>query len=264
MSVPRQGSQHPAADLAEYWERASCGTRHTTHKKHSREYYEEIEWYRYQHEPFIHSFAQFTRWHGKDVLEVGVGAGTDFTLFLRAGARASGVDLSVEGIENTRARLRLEGLQAEDLRVCNAEKLPYENESFDLVYSWGVVHHAENSQQILSEMFRVTRPGGEIKVMVYNIRSLHAWYLCFRHALWRGRGRRWALANYQESPGTRGYSTREITAMLTSHAHTKLRFHFWDQRIRCAARWRRTRSVMRRLAPPTMRWFMAFELRKQC
>ena len=105
----------------DYWNRASCGTEYTKHKKFSADYFNEIEHLRYTIEPEIFSFAQFTRYRNQKILEVGVGAGTDFVQWVRAGAKACGVDLTQEAIDNTSNRLALEGLRAEHLSVADAD-----------------------------------------------------------------------------------------------------------------------------------------------
>jgi ubiquinone/menaquinone biosynthesis C-methylase UbiE len=248
-----------------YWERASCGTNRTAEPKHSRAYFEQIEAHRYGCEPYIHSFAQFTRWRDKDVLEVGVGAGSDFLQFARAGARAHGVDLTEESVANVAARLRLYGVQAADLRVCNAERLPYADASFDLAYSWGVIHHAENMPAVFREIYRVTRPGGHVRIMVYNLNSVHAWYRYVRHSLLKGRpwrGRRWAIHHFQESIATKAYTRREIKRLLADFPHQDLSFQFWDQHVTPTARLASIRRIVQGLTPPAMRWYLAFQFRK--
>src|SRR5213593_3907579 len=92
--------------VREFWNRARCDTHGAACGKLSRAYVEGIENYRYFDQPFIHSFAQFSRYHGKKVLEVGFGAGTDFIQWLRVGARASGIDLTQEAYENLSNRIR--------------------------------------------------------------------------------------------------------------------------------------------------------------
>ncbi len=253
------------ARVRDYWNKASCGTERTTEPKYSLEYFEEIEDFRYKHEPYIHSFTQFTRWHGKRILEIGIGAGTDFLQFCRAGAKAYGVDLTEEAIKNVEHGLNLYGLQAEDVKVCNSEKLPYDDNAFDLVYSWGVIHHADNMEKVFSEIYRVAKPGGQIKIMVYNLNSMHAWYLYLRHAVLRGRflkDRRWAVYNYQESYATKAYKKKEIIRLLSSYKHSDLHFSFWDQRIRRGARFEIIRTLIQKLCPISARWYMAFEFKK--
>ena len=86
-----------------FWNRESCDVVQAHAEKFSREYFEQIERWRYADQPFIHSFAQFTRYHGKRVLEVGFGAGTDLIQWLRAGARVSGIDLTEEALAKMEA-----------------------------------------------------------------------------------------------------------------------------------------------------------------
>jgi ubiquinone/menaquinone biosynthesis C-methylase UbiE len=253
--------EHATEQVKAYWEQASCGTTITQQPKHSLAYFEEIEDFRYRVEPYIHSFAQFTRWHEKRILEVGVGAGTDFVQFVRAGAQATGVDLTEEAVENVRHRLHVYGLEAEEVRQCNAERLPFPDGAFDLVYSWGVIHHAENMEAVLAEIYRVARPGGTVKIMVYNLHSVHTAYMYLRHALLRGRltkSPRWAIYNYQESFATKVYSRRDIERMLRPFPHQDLRFHYWNQLVRPGARLEGPRRLLHELAPHWTRWYLAF------
>src|ERR1043166_4138386 len=117
--------------VRDFWNRQSCDTNFARAPKFSRDYFEQIEAYRYGDQPFIHSFAQFTRYHGKRVLEVGFGAGTDFIQWLRAGAIASGIDLTEEAMENLRHRIQVYGLPSpEKILVSDAENLPFPSEYF--------------------------------------------------------------------------------------------------------------------------------------
>lgn len=102
--------------VAAYWNEGSCGTDAADSQKHSIEYFEEIEEHRYAVEPEIFSFAQFPRYHGKKVLEVGVGAGSDFLQWVRSGAKAYGIDLTQKAIDNVKHRLDHYGLKAENFR----------------------------------------------------------------------------------------------------------------------------------------------------
>src|SRR5206468_1617499 len=120
-------------EVRAFWNRQSCDTQHAAAEKFSRDYFEEVERWRYQDQPFIHSFAQFTRYRGKRVLEVGFGAGTDFIQWLRAGAVVSGVDLTEEALANVIHRIRTYDLpQPESLQVADAENLPFPSDQFDL------------------------------------------------------------------------------------------------------------------------------------
>src|SRR5258705_2811124 len=123
------------AEVKAFWNRRSCDVVFARSEKFSREYFEEIENWRYSDQPFIHSFAQFTRYHGKKVLEVGFGAGTDFVQWLRARARATGIDLTEEALANLTHRIQVYGLpQPEKIEVADAEKLPFPSNTFDVRY----------------------------------------------------------------------------------------------------------------------------------
>ncbi|WP_299812958.1 class I SAM-dependent methyltransferase [Tardiphaga sp.] len=168
------------------------------------------------------SFAQFTRHAGQQVLEVGVGAGADFLQWVRAGVYAHGIDLTNEAILNVQKRLLVYGLAAADLCIGDSE-LPSPDNTFDLVYSWGVIHHAPDTKQSLREIARVLRPGGIAKVMVYNRHSLQALYCRLRYALLRGRP--WqsishVLYFHMESVGTKAYTRTEFVVMASECGFT--------------------------------------------
>lgn len=206
-----------------YWNRQSCGTDVAVSEKFSYSYFEEIEEHRYKVEEEIMPFAQFTRWHGKKVLEAGVGAGTDFIQWVRAGALAYGMDLTEEGIAHVQHRLVTYSLQCEDLRVGDVENIPHPDNYFDLVYSWGVIHHSPNTLKALSELIRVTRPEGRIKVMVYNRRSPYVVYKYLRWGLFAGKpfkSIKSIMAEHQESPGTKAYTIKELRKILVDYPVT--------------------------------------------
>ncbi len=138
--------------VAEYWNRRPCNIRHSAQEVGSREYFDEVEQRKYFVEPHIPGFAQFDRWRGKRVLEIGCGIGTDAINFARAGADYTGVELSEVSLALTRRRFEVYGLGAR-LIQCNAEQLSryMEPASFDLVYSFGVIHHTPNPDRVLHE-----------------------------------------------------------------------------------------------------------------
>jgi ubiquinone/menaquinone biosynthesis C-methylase UbiE len=123
-----------------HWNDEACGTRGVA-KTDRKVFFGQIECERYKWEPYIRTFAQFQRGRGKKVLEIGVGAGTDFVNWVRNGAQAVGIDLTEMGTELTRERLALEGLTADVMRG-DAECLPFRSNTFDVVYSYGVLHHS--------------------------------------------------------------------------------------------------------------------------
>ena len=232
MDQPAGQSEAPAGAALKgavkaFWNRESCDANQAHSEKFSREYFEQIEQWRYNDQPFIHGFAQFTRYHGKRVLEVGFGAGTDFIQWLRASARVSGIDLTEEALANVSHRVEVYGLPQPDcLQVADAENLPFPSNTFDLGYSWGVLHHTPNTEKALAELVRVVRPGGEIKIMLYNRHGLYAWKMWVKHALLKGRPwktLRWVLANHVESAGTKGFTDKEVKQMLALLGVTDIR-----------------------------------------
>jgi ubiquinone/menaquinone biosynthesis C-methylase UbiE len=202
-----------------FWEQEPCGTGKEitgTVEPRSRAWFERIEDHRYAVEPFIHSIAQFTRHHGKKLLEVGVGAGTDHLQWARAGAQCHGVDLTQAAIDTTRERLALYGFESNLQRV-DAEILPFPDDSFDVVYSWGVIHHSEHPERIIAEIRRVLRPGGVFLGMLYGRHSAVAAKLWLRYALLRGspwRSLRDVIWNHMESIGTKAYTVSELQELF--------------------------------------------------
>ena len=157
-----QGASEP------FWSAAQPGFRFTDEPVGSPEFFAAVERHRYELEPHIPEVARFGDWAGRDVLEVGCGIATDGLQFLRAGARYTGFDQSPVALELARRRFALEGLEATDLVRSTAVTLPFADESFDLVYSHGVIHHIADTEGVVAEFERVLRPGGSALVMVYH------------------------------------------------------------------------------------------------
>lgn len=215
---------HSKKIVQKYWEENPCGTQFAKSKEDLKRYFGEIEEHRYNVEPFIHSFAQFSRWKGKKVLEVGVGVGTDHVQFARSGAILTGIDLTSSAIELTKKRFELERLEFR-LQQCDAEKLPFDENSFDLVYSWGVIHHTPDTQKAADEIYRVCKKGGKICVMIYHRYSLLVFALYLYYGPLRGRPFRTfrdVLANHLESKGTKAYSIGEAERMFERFKKLKI------------------------------------------
>jgi SAM-dependent methyltransferase len=210
-----------------YWEARPCGTEDPvtgTETRGSREWFERVEGHRYRVEPFIHSIAQFTRYHGQRLLEIGVGAGTDHLQWARAGVECFGVDLTQAAIDITGKRLASYGLHS-TLQRLDAERLPFPDGSFDIVYSWGVIHHSERPEAIVSEVHRVLRAGGVFIGMVYGRYSPAVFKMWIRRALLRGRPWR-SLAEVVwheiESIGTKAYTPAEVRTLLGGFGRVEL------------------------------------------
>src|ERR1700730_12140323 len=118
---------------------------------------------RYSTYPWLYDAAEFRKHGGEKVLEVGCGTGADLLQFTKHGALATGVDLTTKHVEL--ARIRVGNLAV--VHEADARHLPFEDESFDYVYSHGVLHHCDEQEQVVREIFRVLRPGGRFNVHVY-------------------------------------------------------------------------------------------------
>jgi ubiquinone/menaquinone biosynthesis C-methylase UbiE len=247
-------------EVRRFWSRTPCGSWDATAPEGTPEYYAQIANRRYELEPFIHHFAEFGSTRGQSVLEIGVGLGTDHIQFARAGAELHGIDLTERGIELVRRRLELEGLKS-DLRVADAEQLPFADASFDYVYSWGVLHHTPDTRRAVSEAIRVLRPGGRICVMVY---SRHAWVsygLWVRNGPLSGRPLRSVadvLYHHMESLGTKGYTKHEsrrmfkgIDALRVEKVATPYDIEYAGGGARLTGRWLGFFMVIRGVKPPT-------------
>lgn len=211
-------------DVREFWDRASCGEVYARGASPLAQY-EEHARARYALEPYIPRFARFAEGRGRDVLEIGVGMGADHAEWARSGPRSlTGVDLTPRAVEHTAARLGLLGLQSR-LEVADAERLPFADEAFDVVYSWGVLHHSPDTRRAVDEVWRVLRPGGVARVMVYHTHSLVGYMLWLRYALLAGRPRRSladVYAEHLESPGTKAYTVAEGREMFARFSEARV------------------------------------------
>jgi ubiquinone/menaquinone biosynthesis C-methylase UbiE len=153
-----------------YWNARPCNIRHSTQPIGTKEYFDEVEKRKYFVEPHIPGFAQFERWKEKKVLEVGCGIGTDTINFARAGALVTAVDLSNESLKLAQQRAKVFGLEnSVTFYQANAEELraTVPVESYDLVYSFGVIHHTPNPSRVIAQIKRYMTPSSELRIMLY-------------------------------------------------------------------------------------------------
>ena len=150
-----------------FWQANPCGTKFTDAEEGSRLFFERVEEHRYRTEWHIPAAADFAGSRGKRVLEIGCGLGTDGAQFAKAGAIYTGVDLTDAAVGLARRRFELDGLPGE-FRVADAENLDFAGETFDIVYSHGVLHHTPDTARAIGEAHRVLRPGGRAVVMLYH------------------------------------------------------------------------------------------------
>jgi SAM-dependent methyltransferase len=218
--APRMATKEAVRD---YWNEGSCGERLLLSDL-DRAGFEDQASERYRLEPYIESFAGFESWKSRKVLEVGIGLGADHQRFVAAGADTCGIDLTPRAVEICRLRLALFGLHS-DLRIGDAEQLPFPEEIFDLVWAWGVIHHTPDTAAAIREMQRVLKPGGMVKVMIYHSRSIVGLMLWIRYALLRGRPwmkMRDIYSRYLESPGTKAYSVAQARDLFAGFSDLQI------------------------------------------
>lgn len=150
-----------------FWQEHPCGTKFADAEPGSPKFYELVEAHRYAKEWHIPAAADFANTAGLKVLEIGCGLGTDGAQFAKAGADYTGVDLTEAAIELARKRFAISGLQG-TFQVADAESLDFASDTFDLVYSHGVLHHTPDTQRGVNEVWRVLRPGGRAVIMLYH------------------------------------------------------------------------------------------------
>lgn len=204
--------------VRDFWNIDPCGTRYLG----NNEDFEGHARARYTLEPHIPEFAKFSSASGLEVLEIGVGTGADYLQWLTAGANACGVDLSSVSIEMARRRCELGGYQSE-LCTGDAEKLPFPDNTFDIVYSYGVLHHSPDTSQCFREVFRVLRPGGQARIMIYHHPSLTAVMLWLRYGVWRAKSIRRSVSDYLESRGTKTYTRGEARGLMAGFEDVVIR-----------------------------------------
>jgi len=207
----------------DFWEKASCGESQFLPATEREGYLQQLQ-VRYELEPYIVDFADFPSTRGKRVLEIGVGLGADHQKFAAAGAVLCGIDLTYRAVEHSKCRFRLFGLES-NLQQGDAENLPFKEGYFDLVYSWGVLHHTPDMIEAIKEIHRVLKPGGELKLMIYHKYSFVGFMLWARYALLKLKPMT-SLADiysrYLESPGTKAFSVKEAEELFKNFRELKI------------------------------------------
>ncbi len=159
-------------DVQSFWNTEACGTHFVEAYADTREFYERYREFRYRTEWHIPQFAPFAESKGLRVLEIGCGNGADGAMFALNGANYTGVDLTETAIEATRRHFDALGLHG-TFQTENAEALSFKDESFDLVYSYGVLHHTPHPSRTFAEVYRVLKPGGRAFLMLYHKHSFN-------------------------------------------------------------------------------------------
>lgn len=189
MSDPRDAALAEGKRKArEQWGADPCGAVHGRESEFgTREFFDTVERHRYtEYAPWMREVMGFDRYAGACLLEVGCGMGTDLLQFARGGAKCTGVDLTPRSVEISRSRFELYGVPG-SFCLSDAERLPFGDQSFDVYYSNGVLHHTPETAKAVDEAYRVLKPGGTAKVMLYHRNSWGYWVdLVGKQGIYRG------------------------------------------------------------------------------
>ena len=224
MSTPASFRDIPISKVSDYWNARPCNIRHSPQPVGTREYFDEVEQRKYFVESHISRFAEFDRWRGRKVLEIGCGIGTDTISFARAGAQVTAVDLTEKSLEVARQRARVFGLE-DRIRFLQADAETLSRtvpiEPYDLVYSFGVIHHTPDPGRALDEIRKYMGPASTLKLMVYHRWSWKVLWILIS----LGKGRFWQLeklvAQYAEAqegcPVAYSYTRSSARRWLAGH-----------------------------------------------
>ena len=254
----------PIARVKDFWNARPCNVRHSAKPVGDREYFEEVEARKYFIEPHIPRFAEFSRWAGKRVLEIGCGIGTDTINFARAGASVTAVDLSDQSLEIARKRAALCGCTNIAFVQANVERLAtaIPVEPYDLVYSFGVIHHTPQPELALAQIRSFLAPNGTLKLMLYHRYSWKALSIVMTY----GQGAFWnwdeIIAKHSEAqegcPVTYTYTRREVRELIAAidcKVENMFVDHIFPWRIADYVQYRYKRVwYFAMLPPPLFRW----------
>lgn len=164
-------------DVRTFWQHHPCGELFVggldSFRSDYEKFFEEYDQFRYGTEGHILKCLDNIDFADKQTLEIGLGQGADSEQIIRRNAKWSGIDLTAESINRVRVRLELKNLAFEKLVHGSVLDLPFEDNSFDVVYSHGVLHHVPDIQRAQEEIWRVLKPDGMLVAMLYAKYSLN-------------------------------------------------------------------------------------------
>ena len=151
-----------------YWEKRTPGIKHSKMVPGTRGFLDELEHKRYtRHYAYLLKEAEFEKHKGEKVLEIGCGMGIDLLQFAKGGAEVTGIDLTEKAIQYTSQHFAHRDLTG-TFCTMNSEELDFSDNTFDVVYSFGVLHHTVDTQKAIKEVHRVIKPGGKAIIMLYH------------------------------------------------------------------------------------------------
>jgi SAM-dependent methyltransferase len=190
-------------------------------------YFEGVERERYDdYAPWMSGFVRFDAYDGQKILEVGVGQGTDLVQFAKGGAEVFGIDITPRHLDLAERNFSVRGLHA-NLHLASAAAIPFDDDTFDFVYSFGVLHHTDDTVRCISECRRVLRPGGELLLGLYHRDSLFHAYTVLVNGILRGQLRRFGYRGLMSriEAGADGVT---IAPLVKTYSRSQLRYILED------------------------------------
>ena len=249
-------------DVEKFWNERPCNIRRSAAPVGSPQFFRDTEVRKFLSEPHIPGFAEYEKWAGKYVLEVGCGIGIDTVNFARAGANVTAVDLSEKSLELAKKRADLANVPLTLIQANAEEPLPVPDPAYHLIYAFGSIHHSLHPEAILREMLRHSGSGTTLKLMVYNKWSWKSLWVLLKY----GKCKFWKfselIARYSEAqtgcPVTHVYSRRSIKKLVESAGFrvTKVSVdHIFPYEIEAYKQYRYERTWYWKLVPaPIFRW----------
>lgn len=165
-------------EVYNYWNSRPCNIKHSNKSKDSVEFFDEVQTKKYKSEDHKLEFLGLEKWSDKKVLELGCGIGSDAIMFAKAGAKVTCVDLTDNSLELCRKNFEVHGLKG-DFFLGNIEELDtfLPNEKYDLIYSFGVIHHTPNPKKVFEKAHKYLNENGEFRCMLYSRFSYKLFWL---------------------------------------------------------------------------------------
>jgi ubiquinone/menaquinone biosynthesis C-methylase UbiE len=160
-------NQDLISEITTYWDERIHDLAITTYPVGTPGFFQQLDDYRYDKLNYLPRLVNFASFKGKNLLEVGCGAGIDLVRFARVGANVTGIDLSKTALDLARKNLEQNGLSA-NLQIMDGECMVFGDNTFDVVYAHGVLQYTADTTKMVSEIHRVLKPGGQAIMMVYN------------------------------------------------------------------------------------------------
>lgn len=232
-------------------------------------YFLDVERRRYQQQPWQRERFAFEKYSGRRVLEIGVGLGTDLAQFGKAGAECHGIDITDRHLALTARNFEARGLPV-TLKQCDATRIEYPDAHFDVVYSFGVIHHIPDAPAVLREIQRVLKPGGRCLVALYRRYSFFHLYLVLVRGVLMGRLFRLGYSGLLSTieggadgvefkPYVRLYNRREAAALFADFDVAAVSVHQVELgRFSTSLAGRLLRPLLRALEP-LLGWYVVCE-----